>query len=142
MYLKILIALLLSISVIGVFAEESELGKITAGGYELFRIKYGSMDLDVQQRTVIIQERMVDLLSSYSNLPIKVSYDSLPDGSIMIYAGSKKLPIIRVQNKDAELENTTVDKLAKTWGNIISNIYPKARPIVNFKEVNNKEITL
>ena len=142
MYLKILIALLLSISVIGVFAEESELGKITAGGYELFRIKYGSMDLDVQQRTVIIQERMVDVLSSYSNLPIKVSYQKETDGSIMIYAGSKNLPIIRVQNKDAELENTTVDKLAKTWGNIISNIYPKARPIVSFKEVNNKKITL
>jgi len=94
---------------------------IMAGGYEVFQVKAASSTKTIAQRVIIIQERMVDFLSSGNGSAPEMKISKLSNGAYKIVGNG--VSIIDVQKADAKSYNTSIPDLAKKWSDAIARAY-------------------
>ena len=101
---------------------------VSAGGYDVIKIRTGSAGMTLAKRAEVVQERMntfVGMKTSTNQMP-KITLKSTPDKSIEIWGGGLK--IIQVQQRDADATKMSVTQLANQWKQAIEKVYPLATP--------------
>ena len=94
---------------------------VMAGGYEVFQVKAASSSKTIAQRVIIVQERMVDFLSSGNGSAPEMKINKLSNGAYEIVGNG--ISIIDVQKADATSYNTTIPDLAQKWSDAIAKAY-------------------
>lgn len=113
------LAMMLIFIVSGVYAAQKNM--IMAGGYEVFQIKAPSNGKTVEQRAVIIQERVNEFLSAGTSETPTMKVAKLDNGAYRITGNG--ISIIDVQKADATAYKTTADALAKKWSDALAKAY-------------------
>lgn len=126
--LCIAVLALLAVSTI-CFADANKPIWISAGGYDVLKIRTGSAGNSLEKRAGIIQDRMntfIGMKTKAGKSP-KVYLVHTSRHSIAIM--SEGLKIVEVQERDADATNMTLKDLADQWKKSMETIHPLATPI-------------
>lgn len=103
----------------------AEVGDVVVGGVLVLRIRAEAGGMSVQQRAIIVEQRITNVLSKVRPTPQAITV-RMVGGQPAIFAG--EIMIITVDANHARLNGTTPRSLAEVWARNLRVALPKAVP--------------
>jgi len=103
----------------------AEVGDVVVGGVLVLRIRAEAGGMSVQQRAMIVEQRITNALSKARSTPQTIAV-RMVGGQPAIFAGD--IMLITVDANHARLNGTTQLSLAGVWARNLREALPKAVP--------------